>query len=423
MTTRTFENSPFGYMVLRRPDGTQANVSCKTSDKTAVALMLSNAQALLEAKQGQPAGIPEILEIADNICKMANKKNQPFIEAIPYLNGLLSEHTGSKVYLRIKKHVIDILENVLSQANRSKVGMRDLCGDDIGKFKAHLLSLGCGDMTVRIYMHALGSLFQTALNRGIVDENVVRQVSTPPRLANSPRRPFTDDELRKVFAVADEEWRGMMMVAIYTGLRLGDLSRLVFRDIDLLTRHLRAAVKKGKLFEPKPIPNPLLRYFKTLNWPSDLDQPLFPRAYKWATTGCRSISRISGAFIALLIKAGLRTRGQRQGDQYRRGGEKFAPLSFHCLRHNFTTMMKKAKVSEAIARRIGGHRSVAVSDIYTHLGEDVMLESVQTLPHIIDVSARLAKHSSASQAEMPQNPNDLTQATCGVPPQGMPAAA
>jgi integrase len=395
-TTREFKNSPNGYMVLRRPDRSQANVSCNTSDDTAVALMTNSAQALLDAHDGQAVPMTEILETAENICKLVNKKNSPTVEAIPYLRGLLGEHTGSESHLRAKKRVIGLLEGVLTQDAHPKAAMRDITGDDAGKFKAAVIALGLGDFAVRMYLHTLGGMFETAFKRGIVDENVVRLVNKPPRPKNSPRRPFTDDELRKTFAVADEEWRGMMMVGLYTGLRLGDISRLVFRDIDLATKHIRAAVRKGKRFESKPIPNALLRYFQSRKWPTDLDQPLFPRAYVWATTGCRSIGRISAAFIELLISAGVRTADQRQGHQQRQGAEKYAPLSFHCLRHNFTTMLKKSKVSEAVARGIGGHRSVAVSDVYTHLGEDVMLNAVQSVPNVIDVSARVAKETAAS---------------------------
>jgi hypothetical protein len=54
-------------------------------------------------------------------------------------------------------------------------------------------------------------------------------------------------------------------------------------------------------------------------------------------------------------------------------------------------MMKKTNVAEAIARRIAGHKSIVISDIYTHLGEKVMLDAVQAIPHIIDVPARSAE--------------------------------
>jgi integrase len=266
----------------------------------------------------------------------------------------------------------------------------------------------------------LSALLQTAVKRRVLTENVVRQISLPVRRKNSPRRPFTGEELSKLFAVADSEWTGMIMVALYTGLRIGDVSRLVYRDVDFFTSHIRASEKKTGAFEPKPMPRVLIRYLQTLTWPTNLDTPMFPRAYKWATTGCRQAGRASHAFLGLLIRAGLRTSGKGDHVAKREGANKYAPLSFHCLRHNFTTMLKMAGVPEAVARKIVGHRSVAVSDLYTHLGEDVMLNAVQLVPNIIDASARLAMVASAlpSAAQMKsegQQPSGTTTAVDNRP--------
>jgi integrase len=390
-TTRKPSRSPYHHIVLRRFDGSQANVSAKTKDKDAAALMSHHSQLLVDASGGKPVPISECLETAEAICKAVNRKHRSPTPAIPYLQGMLGEHTGSDVYYRIKRDVIATFKRVLDERSRGDVDLAEVTGDDIGHFKAHLLGLGRGKATVRVYMHALGSLFQTAVKRGVVDDNVVSQVSKPARPKNSPRRPFTDPELRAAFAVADAEWRGMMLVALYTGLRLGDISRLVHRDIDLLTGHIRAAVRKTRSFEPKPMPLVLMRYFQSRDRPQDLDTPLFPRAYRWAMTGCRSISIISAAFARLVICAGVRPAADGEPICKREGAEKYAPLSFHCFRHNFTTMMKKANVAEAIARRIAGHKSIVISDIYTHLGEKVMLDAVQAIPHIIDVPARSAE--------------------------------
>jgi hypothetical protein len=50
-------------------------------------------------------------------------------------------------------------------------------------------------------------------------------------------------------------------------------------------------------------------------------------------------------------------------------------------------MLKSANIPEAIARRIAGHLSVAISDVYTHLGEEVTLAAVENLPEILGVSS------------------------------------
>lgn len=388
-TTRKSPNSPYQYIVVRRPDGTQVNVSTKTRNKSAAALMSHHVQLLLDAEQSGPLEMVQALDIAEVICKSANKKHAKPLPAITYLKGLLEEHTGSEIYRRIKTHVVNVFEVVLIESNRGRINIWDITGDDIGKFQAHFIADGRSANTIRMYTHALSALFTIAVKRDVLAENVVKSINKPPRPKNSPRRPFTDDELNKVFVIADNEWRGMMIVALYTGLRLGDISRLVYRDIDLSTRHIRAAIKKNGGFDPKPIPRVLMRYFLTLKMPKDLDTPLFPRAYRWAMTRCKQIGRIGSAFIDLLIRAGVRKPGASLLYCHREAGEKYAPLSFHCLRHNFSSMLKKKTVPEAIARKIVGHRSIAVSDMYTHLGEDVMLAAVQGVPTIVDVSSRV----------------------------------
>ena len=57
-------------------------------------------------------------------------------------------------------------------------------------------------------------------------------------------------------------------------------------------------------------------------------------------------------------------------------------LSFHSLRHTATSMLKKAGVSDSIARAIIGHESAAISRLYTHLDMDTMRTALEKMPKI-----------------------------------------
>lgn len=178
----------------------------------------------------------------------------------------------------------------------------------------------------------------------------------------------------------------MIRVGQNTGLRLGDVALLVFRDIDRSTRFIRPAVKKVRLFEPKPISPALMRYFEGLTWPQDLDTPLFPHAYRvWMED--QKANRLCQEFKRLAIKAGVRSAKTKVRGVPRVGASKYLPITFQCLRHTATTGLKKGKVSEAVARAIIGHRSISISDVYTHLGEDVMLQAVQDYPDAFPAAA------------------------------------
>src|SRR5208282_1084249 len=60
-------------------------------------------------------------------------------------------------------------------------------------------------------------------------------------------------------------------------------------------------------------------------------------------------------------------------------------LSFHSLRHTFTTWLKSAGASNALAQMIVGHDSEVVSRGYTHLDADDTKAAISKLP---DVTAR-----------------------------------
>ncbi len=319
-------------------------------------------------------------KVAQALNKAVNGSNLPRQSGIGWLRGLLAEYPEN----RAKKRCVDRLEQILVGRGKRDVPLWGINADDIGAYKARLVARKCRDATIRRDLDELGSMFETAKVRKVVRKNVVRDICRPPRPKNSPRRPFTEAELVRVLDFADWEWFGMILLALYTGLRLRDVSLLVYRDIELPSKFIRANVKKTKLFEPKPIPPPLLIYFKALTWPTDLDQPLFPRAYALVVEG--ELSVLSRKFVGLVEDAGVRDRGIKVRSRVREGADKFLPLSFHCLRHNHTSMLKKGNVSEAIARAIAGHLSIAVSDVYTHLGEDVTLAAVAELPEIEGVS-------------------------------------
>jgi integrase/recombinase XerD len=345
---------------------------------------LAASKASTAGKKGPPAALLDVATTTRTISKAVNGRQRPQISAIDYLKSLHAQHCGSESYRDGQRLAIDRLEEALAKRRRSTIEIWEVTADDIGQFKVSLLAAGLSGNTIRYSLSALGALFQTAVDRKALRRNVVRLIQMPPRPQNSPRRPFTDEELKRVCAIADPEWFGMIMVAIYTGLRLGDICRLVFRDLDLATHFIRASVKKTRDFQPKPVPPPLAFYFQRMRFPENPDQPLFPRAYRLVMAGQRSI--VSQSFVDMLVKVGLRAPKAKVRGVRREGAEKYMPLSFHCLRHNYTTMLKRANIPEAIARRIAGHLSIAISDVYTHLGEDVMRAAVANLPEIEGVS-------------------------------------
>ncbi len=101
--------------------------------------------------------------------------------------------------------------------------------------------------TLRNYGQAFHVMWAAALVDKKVKENIWDNIKLPKRSKTSPRRPYTEDELRILYFGSDEEWRGMIVVAICTGLRLSDVCLLLRRDVDLVTGMVNTkALKSGK---------------------------------------------------------------------------------------------------------------------------------------------------------------------------------
>jgi integrase len=72
------------------------------------------------------------------------------------------------------------------------------------------------------------------------------------------------EELKKILKVANEEWQGMVLVGLYTGLRLGDIANLTWANIDMQNQQLTVATRKTGRSQNLPIAKPLLRHLESL---------------------------------------------------------------------------------------------------------------------------------------------------------------
>jgi integrase len=198
------------------------------------------------------------------------------------------------------------------------------------------------------------------------------------------RRPFTEKELKTLFAVAEGEWEGLILGGLYTGQRLGDLASLTGRRIDLAEELLTFRSQKTGRDMVIPIAGPFLAYLKK-HQPRDPDAPVFPKAYEERKEADGESRRLSAQFHALLVKAKLTDARPKDKNSGRGHSVKrmVSELSFHSLRHNTTTWLKKAAVPESVVRDIIGHESELVSRNYTHVDDETKRKAIRKLPALV----------------------------------------
>src|SRR5207249_2826351 len=146
----------------------------------------------------------------------------------------------------------------------------------------------------------------------------------------------------------------------YTGLRLQDVANLTWENLDLRTRELTVTTEKTGRTVILPLAKPLLRHIGTLPAGDD------PKAALCPDLEGKGSGWLSTQFYNLMASAGLVPardhQARKDGHSKGRGKRRLLnEISFHCLRHTATSLLKNAGVSDVIARDIIGHESEAIS--------------------------------------------------------------
>ena len=161
----------------------------------------------------------------------------------------------------------------------------------------------------------------------------------------------------------------LILTAIYTGQRLGDIVRMTWENVDLTNKMIFFTTQKTGRRIILPIAKPLLDYLLGGIMPDDISQPLFPSSFGIVQKQGK-VGTLSNQFYEIMVASGLaepREKGKTgRGHSTKR---RQSPISFHSLRHTATSLLKNAGVSEAVAMDIIGHSSKAISRVYTHIDD------------------------------------------------------
>lgn len=378
---RRVPRSPYWIACFTLPDGTRTNRSTGTEDKRQAQRIANDFEdAADEARAGRLTETRARKTIAD-IFAIGNKDALPSSSMKDYLESWLKRkelEAGETTHARYAVICRQFLAYLGTKANRDLLQVTAKEFVSFRDFQAAKLSAN----SVNICLKVLRAAMAQAVRDGLIDTNEAARVSLLKREDKFQRRPFTLPELRRILEVADEEWRGLILFGLYTGQRLGDLTMLTWQNLDLERRELRLSTEKTGRRQIIPLSKQLVQYVDSLPAGDNPKAPLFPRAYTAATDGTTS-GRNSKQFNAILVQCGLARAQKHQGTGKGRSARREQnELSFHCLRHTATSLLKNAGVSEVIARDIIGHESAAVSANYTHVDEATKRKAVDLLPDI-----------------------------------------
>jgi integrase len=271
--------------------------------------------------------------------------------------------------------------------DRRKKPLESIAAQDARRWRESLQDEGRAGKTVLSYLKDAGAIYRAAIREGLVSFNPFSALEAIDTSDSQERKPFTPEEVSKLMDHAkNDEWRGLILVAAYTGLRLGDAARLSWQSVDLEAKKITlipSKTKKKKREVRIPIHPDLLAFFESVPIHSDKpDAPVFPELSKVKIGSRAGLSQtFNKTMLAAGVDRGKPSRIIEEGEDQGAGRITWE-RAFHSLRHTFTTWLRTAGVSEEDRMALTGHTTRDSHAIYSHADEKAGQAAIAKLPSL-----------------------------------------
>ncbi len=371
--------SPFWYVSFFDADGVQRRRSTKTEDR-ALALRLALEWESL-GRKGRAGTViaAQVRKVVAELVEQATGEALHFQAASDYFNHWKKQWEASKSKNTIARYTQPVDSFLKSLGKRAMQPLANIGPSDLVKWRDSLQKGGRTPSTVNFNIKVVAMVFKKALDLGYITVNPCQGLETIREDVDTERDVFTMDQV-KALTVAGKgsDWEGAVLLAYFTGLRLGDVTTLTWAEVDTSAEggwYIRRKTRKTKKVVAIPVHPSLQEYLEPRQGVGQA--PLFPFLNGGKPGGKTGLS---SQFKKLMERAGIRGRVLRQGGA---GARQTSSLSFHSLRHSFTSAMANAGVPEDVRMLLTGHSTRKVHKTYTHYEEVRVWGAIAAIPGIV----------------------------------------
>jgi integrase len=274
-----------------------------------------------------------------------------FMEKYAVANNKPSEIQSKRMILTL--HLIPALGDLRLDQVR---------GAEIEGYKSSKLKDGLAAKTVNNHLIVLRRMLGLAAEWGELERvPVVKWLKVPE--AEFDFLDFEEAE-RLLAAVEEGEWRAMVLLAIKTGLRQGEILALRWADVDLVAGHLvvRQSATRGIVTTPK---NGKSRKI-----------PLAPSVL----AALKSHRHLRGKLVFCAADGRMLTKNECKHPLWRacrRAG--LRQVGWHMLRHSFASHLVMRGAPIRAVQELLGHASIEMTMRYAHLSPDARRDAVGLL--------------------------------------------
>jgi integrase len=227
--------------------------------------------------------------------------------------------------------------------------------------------------TVGLSVKVIRTALNYARKQGIITTNPAEAVELPEAQA-AERGTFTASEVKMLVDAAKGDWKTLILLAYYTGARLGDCCRMTWAGVNLGDGVITYTQTKTGQQTTVPVHPELLAHLNTL---AGTDRPevfIMPEMANVRTGGRDGLSQ---KFKRLMHRAGLDA-----GAVKKVGARQLYRRSFHALRHSFTSALANAGVAPEVRMKLTGHKTESSHRAYTHHELAPLRAAVEKIPSL-----------------------------------------
>jgi integrase len=292
-------------------------------------------------------------------------------------------------YIRYSGVVDQFLDGIPEE--KANGDILTLTADDIRRWRDALKAEGRAAATVNDAVKTIRTALTAARRNGVVLANVAEAVDMLAE-ADSIRAVFTLDDLKRLLAASEGDWRGVILTGWFTGASLRDITNLRWRQVDIENKSMAYERRKTGTPVEMPLHDDLAAYLMELPATDDPDAFLFPSLAGKSAAGK---SGLSMAFKAIMAKAGI--KGATEEAEGTAGRTRNA-LSFHCLRHTFNSALANADVPVEIRQALSGHASAEMNMNYTHREVESLRPVMKKIPGLKSPKGKGPKRKKKGKA-------------------------
>lgn len=345
------------------------------------------------SKKKESTSVPGLNRIDTEKLRMLHEKEDLILEE--WYQIWLQEYKA----VTVKQGTLESYECMYQYYVGPEFGKRllsEIRSEEIQCFYNELARVGYSEATLSLVHVLVGSMLKQAYRTGRISKNPAEFITVPRGSAGKEPRALTtvQQELLQHYAHG-HEIEGIIVIALTTGMRIGEITGLEWKNIDLKNKEIKVCgtlkyTREGIFFKDTPKTKSSRRTIPMLPQVEQMFRKLWDVQHYEKTAERETWNPVKGLEnLIFLRRYGIPFTGQHVRQQLNHITSqineehpevKIGHISPHVLRHTFATRALEQGMAPKVVQEILGHSSITMTmDLYTHVLPQMRIEEIRKL--------------------------------------------